>query len=101
MKKSKKHPFEIRRFAMNHLQFSGSKDTELEKAVGRFLREKGSKHKVQVVARDGYVNLVGWAADPGEKRRIAELVESVPGVRMVTNHIRIEPWVEKRGLIHF
>jgi hypothetical protein len=101
MKKLKKYPFEIRRFAMNHPQFPGSKDAELEKTVYRFLRENGLKRKLQVVVRDGYVNLMGWVADQEEKRRMGDLVESVPGVRMVTNHIHIEPWVEKRGLIHF
>jgi hypothetical protein len=86
---------------MNHLEFSGSKDAELEISVCRFLQKNGLKHKVQVVARDGYVNLAGWIAGREKKRRIGDLVESVPGVRMVTNHIRMEPWVEKRNLIHF
>jgi hypothetical protein len=86
---------------MKNLQFSGSDDAELEISVCRFLQENGLKHKVQIVARDGYVNLAGWVAGAGDKRRIGGLVESVPGVRMVTNHLRLEPWVEKRNLIHF
>ncbi len=76
-------------------------DIELEKAVFQAIQERGSFPTVGVAVKDGYVNLWGWVDGVESKKMMSELVGAVPGVQMVTNHIRVLPWLEKREGAHF
>jgi len=66
-----------------------SLDARLEAALEGLIREKSDK--VRVVAKDGLVTLVGYAPDTKVKRDIAQATKAMPGVREVTNHIKILP----------
>jgi len=77
------------------------KNADLEEAIRRVIRDNGNPQKIQVVARDGYVNLTGSVDRLEAKKKIGALVESVPGVQIVTNHIHVIAWEEKRGPSHF
>ncbi len=86
---------------METLPFLNLKDVELEETIERAIGSRGKSGAVQVVVRDGYVNLLGWVDKAQEKRDITPMVEAIPGVRIVTNHIHVKPWEEKRNLNHF
>ncbi len=49
----------------------------------------GPKSFVNIVVNEGQVELWGFAGSPDEARAIGVLAEDVPGVRAVTNNIRI------------
>lgn len=66
-----------------------SLDARLEAALESVIRDKSDK--VHVVAKDGLVTLVGYAPDSKVKRDIAQAAKIMPGVREVTNHIKILP----------
>ncbi len=86
---------------MTPLPFLNQKDVELEATVSRAILSRGKAGAVQVVIRDGYVHLLGWVDRLEEKREINQTVEAIPGVRIVTNHIHVKPWEEKRNFTHF
>ena len=76
-------------------------DRELEEAIARVIEEKGLYRKVEALVKDGYVHLLGLVDGLEMKKKISESVEAVSGVRIVTNHIRVLPWVEKGAGTHF
>jgi|GEM_PF-2187493 len=86
---------------MTTLQLFDINDLELEDEICRTLRERGLKTHVLVVARNGYINLLGRVENRAVKKEIGALVEGLPGVLIVTNHIRVDPWEEKRSHLHF
>jgi osmotically-inducible protein OsmY len=81
--------------------FPGLNDVELEKAIEQEIRGRGKKQSVQVVVRNGYVNLLGWVDNLEDKKAIGLMVEGTAGVRTVTNHIHVKSWEEKRNFTHF
>jgi osmotically-inducible protein OsmY len=93
-------PFEIRRFAMATMQVPEEKDLKLEEAIEKILDEKAKSFSIKAVARQGYVNLCGFVDNISLKREIGALAESVPGVRIVTNHLHVRSWEEKRNSAH-
>ena len=86
---------------MTPLRMPDNTDSQMEKEISRSLLENGKSSWIQVIARDGYINLFGFVDGPKEKREITDIVQSFPGVRVVTNHLRIKLWEEKRVGIHF
>ncbi len=86
---------------MNPLREPNGKDAQLEDEIGRNVREKGKDFWMKVIARDGYVNLWGFVDRKEDKREIEEIVQSTPGTRLVTNHLRLKLLEEKRGAEHF
>jgi osmotically-inducible protein OsmY len=77
------------------------RDVQLEKAVDDAISGEGRIYQVVSVAKNGYVRLVGHVEGLEVKKKIEAAVQSVPGVRMVTNHLKTHP---RRGLepaIHF
>ncbi len=81
--------------------FLNIKDVELEKTIDREIRDSGKKQSVQVVVRNGYVNLLGWVDKLEDKKEIGLIVEATAGVRTVTNHLHLKTWEEKRNFNHF
>jgi osmotically-inducible protein OsmY len=86
---------------MATLQFLNAKDVELEEAICKAVRDRGKHPKIQVVVRGGYVHLLGGVDSVDEKKEIDGMVEAIPGVQMVTNHIHVQPREEKRNFTHF
>ena len=86
---------------MATLPFLNLKDVELEETIDRAIRSREKPGAVQVVVKDGYANLLGWVDQLQEKRAITLMVEAIPGVRIVTNHIHVKAWEEKRNFVHF
>jgi osmotically-inducible protein OsmY len=86
---------------MATLEFFTQKDAHLEETIEQAIRARGKHPAVQVVVRDGYVNLLGSVDSLEEKRAIGAMVETIPGVQIVTNHIRPKTWQEKRTPGHF
>jgi osmotically-inducible protein OsmY len=77
------------------------KDSQLEAEVKRVLDEKGQDFSIMAIAKQGYVHLCGFVTTTGIKKEIGSMVESIPGVHIVTNHVRIRSWEEKRDAVHF
>lgn len=75
---------------MDVLLTSNHKDDDLEQGIARALQ--GKVACLNVVVKDGYVNLSGNVDHPAAKKAVASLVEGITGVRMLTNHIRFVPW---------
>ncbi len=86
---------------MTTLHAINFKDAELEMEIQKALHDSGKPAEVQAIARDGYIHLVGWANNLEHKRWLGSMVERIPGVRLVTNHLHVKPWEEKRGKLHF
>ena len=74
-------------------------NSPLEKEINSAIRQKGD-HLLAIV-RDEDVFLSGEVANPETKRDIACLVQKFPGIRMITNHIRIKLPEERRRVEHF
>ncbi len=64
-----------------------SADTKLEKTIETALQ--GTSRGIYVVAKDGLVTLCGLSNSLQFKWDVAETIKSIPGVRAVTNHIRV------------
>ncbi len=86
---------------MATLLFLDLKDVELEEKIGQAIRSREKPGAVQVVVKDGYVHLLGWVDKLQEKKDLTPMVEAIPGVRMVINHIHVKSWEEKRNFAHF
>ena len=86
---------------MNSLRAADGKDAQLENEIGRNVLEKGKKIWMKIIARDGYVNLWGFVDRKEDKHEIEEIVQATPGTRLVTNHLRLKLWDEKREVSHF
>ena len=68
------------------------RDSQLEEAVERVLPKSATRFPVQVIAKEGKVLLFGYVDTLELKSRIEAVAQSIPGVRIVTNHLRIKPW---------
>ncbi len=66
---------------------SDPKDVELENNVSRMIRHIA--HGVRVHVRGGHVTVSGIVDDFGKKRQITSSIQSIGGVREVTNNIRV------------
>ncbi len=86
---------------MNPLRVPDETDAQLEGEISRNVREKGKDYWVKIIVRDGYVNLCGMVNRKEDKREIEVIAQTTPGTRLVTNHLRIKPWEEKRTITHF
>ena len=86
---------------MASLQMVDSENGLLEEKIQHTLSEKGLAQPFYVVAREGYVHLIGGVNNLEEKSRVGSWVETIPGVQMVTNHLHVKPWDEKRLKGHF
>lgn len=76
-------------------------NVKLEEDVRQLIGQQGQEKKVYVVASEGYIHLVGAVKDLADKVKISSWVEKVPGVRMVTNHLRVQAEEEKSQTAHF
>ena len=83
------------------LPFSENKDTCLEEAIRGALQQRGFGQRLHVVTRDGYVHLLGLVDALEEKKKIGAIVEGVPGVRMVTNHLHLRFVGDTKEVTHF
>ena len=75
--------------------------TPLEEAVKRSLAGEGLGKGIYVVVKNGYVNLAGIVDQIEMKGRIGSWVAQLPGVRMVTNHLRVRSEKEPPEMAHF
>jgi osmotically-inducible protein OsmY len=66
---------------------SDPKDVELENNISRIVRRLGQGLRVHVSG--GHVTVSGIVNDFGTKRQISQEIQSVGGVREVTNNIRV------------
>jgi osmotically-inducible protein OsmY len=71
----------------------------LEKMINTAIQGKGDH--LHAVVRNEDVFLSGEVARRETKKDIACLVEKFPGVRMITNHIRLKLPEEKSRVEHF
>jgi len=85
---------------MKALRTPDMTDVQMEEDIHRKLIALGKKFWIQVIARDGYVHLFGFVDGFQQKKEITGIVESFPGVRIVTDHLRIE-LMEMGAEIHF
>ncbi len=76
-------------------------EIRLEKQIHQALLEKGKRSWLYVIARNGYVHLFGFVGGLKEKGEIGGIVESIPGVRIVTNHLRLELCEPNGADLHF
>jgi osmotically-inducible protein OsmY len=86
---------------MNIRENAEQENFRLEEDVRRQLAEQTQGKKVYVVATGGYIHLAGAVDQSEVKSRIGSLVEKIPGVRMVTNHLRIRSEREMAETAHF
>jgi BON domain len=68
-------------------QPSDPKDVELENNISRIVRRLGQGLRIHVSG--GHVTISGIVDDFGTKRQISQEIQSVGGVREVTNNIRV------------
>lgn len=73
----------------------------LEEDVQRSLAGEGLGKGIYVVVKNGYVNLSGFVDRMEVKGRIGSWVAQLPGVRMVTNHLRVRSGNEAAETAHF
>ncbi len=76
------------------------RDSQLEEKVENALPKSATRFPIQVIAKNGKVLLFGFVDTLALKNEIEAVVQSVPGVNIVTNHLRIKPWEEKRSETH-
>lgn len=86
---------------MAQLETLNADESPLEEKIHQALLEKGKKSWFYVIARNGYVHLFGFVDALKEKWEIGDIVESIPGVRIVTNHLRLELCEQSGSEIHF
>lgn len=65
---------------------SDPKDVEMEHNISRAVRSLGKLH---IHVSGGHVTVSGIVDDYGTKRQIASTIQSMGGVREVTNNIRV------------
>ncbi len=77
------------RFDMSYQMPSNPKDVEMEAEILRSIRSMGNN--LRVSAKGGHVTLSGTADEYSIKREIVSSVKGMPGVREVTNNIKVAP----------
>ena len=65
----------------------------LAQAIARALQESGklSRYRVQVIAKEGIVDLVGDVADEKQREIVINIARSAPGVVMVRDWMQVRP----------
>ncbi len=86
---------------MTTLRDPDVRDVLMEDEISRIILDRGKCSQVINVVRGGYVNLLGYVDGLDVKKNIGSLVQEVPGVEMVTNHIRIKPFEVQGAITHF
>ena len=86
---------------MTTLRNPDVKDTQMEDEISRIIQDRGKCFQVFNVVRGGYVNLLGYVDGLDVKKNIGSLVQEIPGVEMVTNHIRLKPYERQGAVTHF
>jgi osmotically-inducible protein OsmY len=68
-------------------------DSDLEQSVRGCLAKdpRSALGDISIVATNGRVHLCGEATSYAEKRRAADLVAGIDGVRQVINQLRVTP----------
>ncbi|HTA75979.1 MAG TPA: BON domain-containing protein [bacterium] len=84
---------------MENLRSDNLIENPLEEQINSAIEGKGAH--LHAFARDEDVHLTGEVNRPETKEEIAGLVRSFPGVRFITNHIRIKLPEERRRVEHF
>ncbi len=74
---------------MDNLQESNPKDVELENTIVRALH--GLAADLHVTALSGHVTLTGKVDNFGAKRDVYLTAQSVAGVKVISNQIRVTP----------
>ncbi len=67
-----------------------NKDVELDSIITRRIRSMGASH-VKVGVKAGKVTLSGMCDDFSEKRSLAMVARSIPGVVKVINQVKVIP----------
>ncbi len=84
---------------MENLRSDNLIEGPLEEKINSMIQGKGEH--LHAIVRNEDVFLSGEVAHPQTKKEIACLVEKFPGIRMITNHIRIKLPEERRRVEHF
>jgi len=84
---------------MENLRSDNLIENPMEEKINNAIEGKGD-HLLAFV-REEDVYLTGEVNRPETKEEIAGLVKSFPGVRFITNHIRIKLPEERRRVEHF
>jgi osmotically-inducible protein OsmY len=86
---------------MTTVEVTDKKDAQLEEEIERILWDGDRSFKILAIAKKGYVNLCGYVENLHLKKDIESMVEAVPGVRIVTNHVHVRRLDERRNQAHF
>jgi osmotically-inducible protein OsmY len=84
---------------MENLRSDNLIDSPLEEKLNSVIKGKGDH--LHAIVRDEDVHLSGEVSCRAEKEAISSLVKSFPGIRMITNHIRLKLPEERRHVEHF
>ena len=84
---------------MENLRSDNLIDGPLEEKINSAIQLKGDH--LHAFVRDEDVHLSGEVSSHATKEEISSLVESLPGIRFITNHIRIKLPEERRRVEHF
>jgi osmotically-inducible protein OsmY len=74
---------------MSNLQESNPRDVELGNSVSRAIH--GMASGIHVSVKAGHVTVSGVVDDFSEKRDLTSAVQSVAGVKTITNNVRVSP----------
>jgi len=74
---------------MSNLQESDPRDVELENAVSRAIH--GMASSIHVSVKAGHVTVSGVVDDFSAKRELTSAVQSVAGVKTITNYVKVTP----------
>lgn len=86
---------------MTAIEVPDKKDAQLEAQIEQVLQDSSLSFPIVAIVKKGYVNLCGYVESLRLKKDIESMVEAVPGVRIVTNHVHVRSWEEKRNEAHF
>lgn len=84
---------------MENLRSDNLIDGPLEEKINSAIQSKGDH--LHAIVRDEDVYLSGEVSCRATKEEISHLVKSFPGIRIITNHIRIKLPEERRRVEHF
>jgi len=84
---------------MENLKSDNLIESPLEEAINSAIQTKGEH--LHAILRVDDVHLSGEVTRLEAKREIAGLVKEFPGVRFITNHIKVKLPEERRRVEHF
>ena len=84
---------------MENLRSDNLIDNPLEEKINSVIQGKGDH--LHAFTRDEDVYLSGEVSCQAAKQEISGLVKSFPGIRRITNHIRLKLPEERRHVEHF